>query len=85
MKTNVKLKKHLILCICTLVPLGLIIRSLLFKRTEAASVAIIGGADGPTALFIASKSISNHYLYLTLGILAIIVVLFGITKTRSKK
>ncbi len=37
------------------------IESLLFSKTEAASIAIIGGADGPTAIFLTSQ-LAPHLL-----------------------
>ncbi len=53
-----------------------------FQNSINESVAIIGGADGPTAIFVSEEAFSIHKLILTLAFTALSV--FGIYKTRKK-
>jgi len=50
------MKKIVIAIIC--IVLGFIIYSLL---TPPAAIGVIGGADGPTAVFVASKAVSSGF------------------------
>jgi len=45
-----------------------------YKNRYAASIGIIGGADGPTAIFIAGKTGFVFYLGLALAMLALILL-----------
>ena len=46
-----------------------------FSSQEAAAIGIIGGADGPTAIFIASKTMSSTSILLLLGLLMVIGIM----------
>ncbi len=46
-----------------------------FARQEASAIGIIGGADGPTAIFIASKTMSSTNVLLLLGLLIVIGII----------
>lgn len=43
-------------------------------RHDATSVGIIGGADGPTAIFIASEA-SNNLLLLIVGVIIVVLLI----------
>ena len=43
---------------------------------EASAVGIIGGADGPTAIFLASKQPANSYI--VIGIVGLLCIVFGL-------
>lgn len=52
---------------------------------DTASVDIIGGADGPTAIFIASET-SNHLLPLIIGgIIVVLLISIAIFLIKRKK
>jgi len=54
---------------------------------EASSIGIIGGADGPTSIYIASKPSLNPYLitiiFAILSILGIIYLIFNKNKPKA--
>ena len=53
---------------------------------DASTIGIIGGADGPTAIFITGKTSALEVLLLTAGIAAVIVgVVLLVKKYRKKK
>ena len=57
----------------------------LFLPKEAASIGIIGGADGPTAIFITSKlSPSLSHILLYIGLVAGIVGFFVLRKRQQR-
>ena len=63
------MKKIVIAIIC--IVLGFIIYSLL---TPPAAIGVIGGADGPTAIFVANKTISSSFdTALFAGIIFVII------------
>ena len=53
------------------------------KSKAASSVAIIGGADGPTSIFIAGKVGSPLYAAIAVGVILLIVGLLLLLKKRK--
>lgn len=53
------------------------------KSKAASSVAIIGGADGPTSIFIAGKVGSPLYAAIVVGVILLIAGLFLLLKKRK--
>ena len=49
------------------------------------SIAIIGGADGPTAIFVAEPNYVFLYAALTVAIISLTVISIVIIKRRKKK
>ena len=55
-------------------------------RMDASTIGIIGGADGPTAIFITGKPSAWEVLLLAAGIAAVVAgVVFLVRKHRKKK
>lgn len=52
---------------------------------DASTIGIIGGADGPTAIFITGKPSRLEVLLLAAGIAVIVGVVFFVKKHRKKK
>ncbi len=52
---------------------------------DASTIGIIGGADGPTAIFITGKLSVLELLLLAAGIVAVIVGIVFFVKKRRKK
>lgn len=52
---------------------------------DASTIGIIGGADGPTAIFITGKPSALELLLLAAGIVAVIVGIVFFVKKRRKK
>lgn len=53
------------------------------KNRHAASIAIIGGADGPTVIFVAGKT--GLLLYIGAAILAAVLIAFFLLCRRKKR
>jgi len=49
--------------------------SFVFPRRQAASIGIIGGADGPTAIFLTGKLLS-HNLLVYIGVFILLLMLY---------
>lgn len=66
--------------------LGIIagIFGIVLKQKEKAAVSVIGGADGPTAIFIAGKLNGDSFLFL-IAIGIILLVLAGIILYKRKR
>lgn len=74
--------KKLIFCFLSLITLfGLLAAC----AVQEDSVAIIGGADGPTAILVSSPGGQKPLVIIGLIILFLAVVLYRIRKTRSEK
>lgn len=56
----------------------------IFKENRGSTVPIIGGADGPTSIFLATK-VGNNYFQLRLVITILLVVLCGFVWYKRKK
>lgn len=70
-------QKKLTLCIMgvvlgSLALIGYIVEKQMMIGREAASIGIIGGADGPTVVFVASKI--NPSISLGIGIVLVIII-----------
>lgn len=52
---------------------------------DALTIGIIGGADGPTAIFVTGKTSALELLLLAAGIAAVIVGIVFFVKKRRKK
>ena len=51
-----------------------------YENRHAASIGIIGGADGPTAIFVAGKTGMMLYAGIALVLTALVLILLGIRK-----
>ncbi|MBM7614074.1 sodium ion-translocating decarboxylase subunit beta [Alkaliphilus hydrothermalis] len=83
MKKNIfpwGLKKHIGLSLILTFTFDILSR--LVNFTTASSVGIIGGADGPTVIFIGSKDLGLH-LYRLVSILALVILLLLYKPTKS--
>ena len=59
----------------------------LFSKNEDSSIGIIGGADGPTAVFVGSRIAFNPIISIVgtvVGIVAVICAVTAIRKNKSK-
>ena len=68
-------------------PIAIVINSLILSQSSS-SMGIIGGADGPTAVMIASSLRGGGIFYLILSISGVIVFIASIVylvKNRTKK
>ncbi|MBR5513289.1 MAG: hypothetical protein IKV85_04800 [Ruminococcus sp.] len=63
---------------------GVIISGIAFGGTSSESIGIIGGADGPTAIFLISRLGIFPIAALVVGIAIIIISAIGIKKNKSK-
>ncbi len=54
-----------------------------YKHRYAASIGIIGGADGPTAIFVTSKPDLMHFAAAVLLVIAAGVLVFYILKRKK--
>ena len=63
------MKRH----IRDLIPLAMLFLSACKAEVDPASIGIIGGADGPTAVFVTSQ-ISKPFLYTIIGVIAAAIV-----------
>lgn len=54
-------------------------------QSEAASIGIIGGADGPTAILISGPGIDLTGLFLAVTVVAVIIALLFLSKILKKK
>lgn len=77
---NWNFKKHFIFSL-TMLAAVIAVRPLLFRR-QAASIGIIGGADGPTAIYIAGK-ISAALMPVAAFIIFFIVMLLSYKIVKS--
>lgn len=66
--------KHVVASIIATPLLVKAVRLLLCRPYTAASIGIIGGADGPTVVFISGKLVSHYGAYL--GVLVALLVLY---------
>ncbi|MBR5288602.1 MAG: sodium ion-translocating decarboxylase subunit beta [Clostridia bacterium] len=71
--------------LCLLAALGVVLAVIGYgaKNRYAASIGIIGGADGPTAIFIAGKTGAMLYAGTALLLAAMILLAAGIWKRRK--
>lgn len=76
----------IILGVGILVWKGLIPTFLQTSISEAASIGIIGGADGPTAIYITTKITGESILkLLAVGLAILTMILFWLKMSRKKK
>lgn len=78
--------KKIIACITGVLGVLCIVAGFLFQQKKAVSVSIIGGADGPTSIFLAGKTGNiNSLIPIIIGvILFAAAVLLLIVKRRKK-
>lgn len=62
----------------------ILVNILMHRDKEAASIGIIGGADGPTSVFIAGSVSNTNYLLLALVIALIGTVVYIMCNKKSK-
>ncbi len=79
-------KKGVILTIGSLIAIGIIVMQLALNNNthEASSIAIIGGADGPTAVFLTSLVAVEKIGLIVLGLILVIGISVVIYKKRKK-
>lgn len=53
------------------------------RNKQAASIGIIGGADGPTAIFVAEKTI--NYYSMAIGIVIVLIALLVLLIIRKRR
>lgn len=64
---------------------GAIISGILFSGTQSESIGIIGGADGPTAIFLTSKlGLFPIAAAVVVGIVIVVISVIAIRKNKSK-
>ncbi len=56
-----------------------------YSYKDVASVSVIGGVDGPTAIFLASSGENNFYMLGTIGIAIVILGIVYLLYRKSKK
>ena len=80
------MKKIIVGCIAAIAGLILVVAGITIRKTQMASISIIGGADGPTSIFLAGKvpNTSGTVLAVVGGVLLVAVVI-GIIVTKRKK
>lgn len=77
------LKHKIIGCILGIVGAILLLLGIYFQtKPAAASIGIIGGADGPTAIFLAGKLPSGFSILIVIGIVCLVVWLIKLFKKR---
>lgn len=74
MKNNLSFKKYPLILLCTISAVGIALYKFLFLKKEVASIGIIGGADGPTTIFLTSKFINPEIIIFSI----IFIVSLGI-------
>jgi oxaloacetate decarboxylase beta subunit len=60
--------------------MGIIILSLVVKVKGQMAVSIIGGADGPTSLFLVGKVGSNFFVGVIVGMVLFVVGIFMLAR-----
>lgn len=75
--------KKKLLAVLAAVGVALAIIGYGMKNRHAASIGIIGGADGPTVIFVAGKT--GLLLHIGVAILAAVLVAFFVLRRRKKK
>jgi len=76
MRKDWSFTKHFFAFAFALVVLDVILKSILPNKSGM-SIGIIGGVDGPTALFLSSKLIENIWMdVLFIGIFIVILILY---------
>lgn len=73
--------------ICGFYSLGFL-SAFLFSKNEDSSIGIIGGADGPTAIFIGSRIALSPLIAIigtAVGVAVIVISVIAIRKNKSKK
>jgi oxaloacetate decarboxylase beta subunit len=68
--------------ILTILGMGIAILSLIAKIKGQMAVSIIGGADGPTSVFLAGKVGGNFFAGIIVGVILLAVGIFLITKKK---
>lgn len=79
------MKKKIAILVSLLIGLFAIAAGVSWRARQQAAIAVIGGSDGPTSIFIAGKLAKpSIYGYFLAGIIFIIVILL-IVKNRNHK
>ena len=78
--------KFVILAVLLIAGVGFTAYGLSLKQAGAVSMAVIGGADGPTAIFVAGK-MSDHIIdgILVAGVILLMIAVFVYIKIRRKR
>ena len=80
-----KVSRKIIVIICGVILLVSAIVLQLNQANEAASIGIIGGADGPTAIYLAGPTV-NYMRMIVVGIIVLVVIFIGLMiKKKFKK
>ncbi len=76
--------RKMVAALVGIIGLIMVIAGIVLKAKEHAAVSIIGGADGPTAIFIAGK-VSPHFVtgLILIGIVLLILLVAWIWKKRK--
>lgn len=77
LKKELSFKKYFgIISIIFFIILGAIVIGKNFMTSESVSIGIIGGADGPTAVFIANKAINQPTFFVIALVLFCVAIAF---------
>ena len=74
--------KKVITIILAILGVLLLLISSIFKAKENNTISIIGGADGPTSIYLAGKVGWNSILGLIIGVLLVIILLILLKKRK---
>ena len=86
LKGKGNLMKKIVGCIAAIAGLILVIAGINISKTQVASISIIGGADGPTSIFLAGKIPSTGGTVIAvIGGIILIAVVVGIIVAKRKK
>ena len=78
-RNNWSFKKHVIFSLILSVSIE-IIKYVFVNRNDAAAIGIIGGADGPTAIFLGNKMLSPLFLLTEFSIVLSFIILLVLYK-----
>lgn len=87
MKRSTKIILIITAVLAALAGIGFLFTKLILQidPRQASSIGIIGGADGPTAVFVASKTVPNFLLTLLLYGAKAVVTIGAIIHTLSRR
>jgi oxaloacetate decarboxylase beta subunit len=74
--------KKIIGSVLTIFGIGIIILSLVLKVKGQTAISIIGGADGPTSIFLAGKVGGNFFVGVIVGVVLFAVGIFVLVRKK---
>lgn len=73
---------RVLICLSALLLIFAIVDQLQAHTRTAASISIIGGADGPTSIFLAGKISTATFLYPLAGVMILITAIYYLVRRR---